>query len=179
MEIPSEEMLESMRPKHIDFEALRILVNRMDDAEDGPALLEEVAGRPLDELMDQALKASISITQAKEDPKNSVMMLMGLGNLIDFVDYFRAAWLAGLAEGLEETRGIEIPVGWHIDPSLFWDLDGKSVQYVTDQRIIRVIMHNTDEEGEKTHPFVAMASAWMDGISVGLQFDQVKEELIK
>jgi hypothetical protein len=174
--VPPEEVLEKLRPKHIDFDVLVVLVNRMDDHDDPTGLLAEITGRTMEEIMDDALKYSISLVKAKEDPRMAVMLLTGIGDVHDFVDYYRAAWLAGLCEGLEEKRGIEIPRDFHTKGNLFWDLDGASVQYVTDQRVLRGI--DGAEESDKPHPLVTMASVWIDGYSVGLQFDALKEEML-
>lgn len=174
--IPPEEVLAKMRPKHIDFDVLVILVNRVDDHEDATVLLTEIAGREMDAIMDEALRASVNLVKAKDDAKTAVLLLMGLGAVDDFIDYYRAAWLAGLCEGLEERRGIEIPQDFHTKGNMFWDLDGASVQYVTDQRVLRAI--TGAEETDQKHPLVAMAAAWIDGYAAGLQFDALKEEML-
>jgi hypothetical protein len=173
---PPEEELEKTRPKHLDFEVMRILVNRMDDHPNGPEYLAEIVGRPLDEIMDSAIVSCMAVAKSKNDSKGTVLLLMGMGGMENYVNYFRAGWLAGLCEGLEEKRGIEIPSDFHLVGNLFWDLDGKSVQYVVDQRIIRIVASNLDSE--QPHPFVAMAAAWLDGYAVGIQFDELKEEML-
>lgn len=175
---PSEEELEAIRPKHIDFQVLCIAANTMDDCEDSTELLVRMSKYDLEEIMDLALKQCFDLAAAKGDPASMARYIMGIGNFADYSEYYAAAWLRGMTEGLEEKRDLELPDDW-ATKSDFWDLDGDSVTYMIKQRVIRAVVSYVNETDAHRHPMVVSASLWMDGYSAGLQFDNIKEALIK
>ena len=176
---PSEEELEEMRPKHIDFEVLCVAANVMDDSEDAPELLMRMSVHDeLEEVMDLALKQCFDLAIAKGDPAKSAKFIMGMGNFTEYSDYYAAAWLRGLCEGLEEKRGISLPKNWAMYED-FWDLNGESVQYMIKQRVVRAAVSYVSDDDKDKHPMVVSASMWMDAYAMGLQFDNIKQAMIQ
>jgi len=176
---PPEEVLAKLRPHHIDFDVMRSIVIEMDDSEDAIAHLEQISGSSIEEIMNYALAECIELTRAKDDPHLTSLLIMNMGSVSDYIDYYSAAWVAGLARSLQETRGMDIPEAYHLTFSTFWDIDTPSLMWVVNQRTLRA-MYDPDggPKEDPSHPLVIMSSLFIDGLAVGYQFDAFKEKML-
>jgi hypothetical protein len=175
---PTEEELAEKRPKHLDYKVMLQLVNEQDEVEDLGEEFVNLTGVALDEAMMESLRASVSLCGSSPDAVLGVRLMMGMGEVEEFLNFFRAAFLAGLCEGLERHRGIEIPESWDGTAPTFWDLDGASTVYVTEQRVPRGMYDVESDETRDQSPLVIMGSLWLDGFTIGIRFDDAKEKYI-
>lgn len=150
------------RPDHPDFLILADLVLSADAASDEGNLTEYVnqySTVPLADLSDIAFHEANALLDSHP--------------LVAMTSLMEAAWTMGFAAGVRVSRGESPPTQADLDndpaAAAYAGADPRTVRYVARQRGMRVTTKPAKQRGQRV---VLLAGTWLDGLFVGLRYDE-------
>lgn len=173
----TEEELERLRPKHPDFERLTAAVRKTEqeandciDAEGYKEFIARKTGMSERDISLIALAMSEDLIK-----RGSLLDKHPVSHPGEFLHAYRMGWAAGFYIARVATTGIDYMMDSLSNPtSDFCGLDKKTVVYVIDQRVMRMIeafrhIKEAKEVDEATLT-ATVASCWIDGYFAALNY---------
>ena len=178
-----DDLMQARRPQHTDFKILCEVVNANDElAEDEDKALEIFSKHTewsWEDFTTIAAENAVKLIVSNPNIEAVTQILLGSGDAMHHIPFYLAGWTSGVIEGLEHSRGFEVPPHLLRNPDVMWDIDGDTIRYMAAQRSARSVAAFIRLSGEEAYrPIEVIAALWMDGYMTGVRFDAYRDAYI-